>query len=146
FNTQDEFAWTEGLGHVIVRAEFQSENAIDFRGFGREHNNGNAGSSSVAPQNPADFQAIHFRKHEVQHDQTRKQSARFLQGLSAVNGGDHSEPGLLKIKFDQLDALGFVIDHEYIFFHIHCVTMPDILEQCRACDKIVTTSTPKCKL
>src|SRR5207249_4677046 len=57
-DAQHQFTRTERLGHIIIRAQFKTQYAIDFRRLGREHQNRYPGDRRIAPQNLADFESI----------------------------------------------------------------------------------------
>src|SRR5690606_17915180 len=64
-----QFTRVERLGQVIVGAHFQADDAVDFFGLGRQHDDGRV---VVAPTQPTtDGQAIFARQHQVEHQQVK---------------------------------------------------------------------------
>jgi hypothetical protein len=61
----DQFPWIAGLGHVVVRPEFKTDNTIcDIRGAGQKDDS-NAASAEAA----TNLQAAFARQHGVKDDQ-----------------------------------------------------------------------------
>ncbi len=84
FDSQNDFARTKRLRYVIVGAEFKSDDAIDFFGFGRQHHDRNLSRRRIGLENFANFEAGHFWQHEIEDDQVRLFLARFLPAGGAV--------------------------------------------------------------
>ena len=55
-DAEDELARAERLGHIVVRAQFQAQDAINLTGFRRQDDDGDGRGRRVAAQNFADFQ------------------------------------------------------------------------------------------
>lgn len=115
-DAEDEFAGAERLGDVIVGAEFETQNAVDFGGPGGEHDDGDAGGGGVAAEELADFQAVHLGEHDVEEDEIGGIEAGGLEGFGAVGGGDHLEAGTFQIEGDQFDGIGLVV-HDQDLWH-----------------------------
>ncbi len=64
-----ELARAEGLRHVVVRAELESEDAVHLRRARRQHDDRDRAGHRIAPQDLAHLQPVHFGKHEVEDDQ-----------------------------------------------------------------------------
>ena len=72
--------------------------------------------SGVALKNFADFQAGHFRQHQIENDQDRRFFARPTQTGRAIRGGDDIESGGAFESANQyFDDVGFVFDDENFF-------------------------------
>ena len=71
FTRRNEFARAEGFHHVIVDAEFEAEDAIDFLGARAEQQDGDRRSGGLALQFAADFDATQAGHHDVQHCERR---------------------------------------------------------------------------
>jgi len=69
FHTQDKLAWAERLHHIIVRADFESNDAIDLFGSSRKHNDRNAPGVIALAKRSTDFQTVDVREHNVEDDQ-----------------------------------------------------------------------------
>ena len=70
-DAQNDFARTERLGHVIVRAKFQTGDAIELMRLRRQHHDRNVARGRVALQDLANFQAGHFRQHKIENNERR---------------------------------------------------------------------------
>ena len=67
----DKLGAGEWLGNVIVRAKFVSAQDILVLNLGRQKNDGNSRRVCHAFQVCQDFQAVHFRHHNVEDNQVR---------------------------------------------------------------------------
>ena len=72
FDPQHQFARAEGFHHVVVGAEFESDDAVDFFAARRQHDDGNPAGVFTLAQGPADFHAVDVRQHEIENDQIRR--------------------------------------------------------------------------
>ena len=77
-------AGAERLDDVVVRAQFQAEDAVDLLALGREHDDGDgAGLADGA----AHVDARHARHHQIQHHHVGVQALHHFQGLLPVIRG-----------------------------------------------------------
>ena len=65
-NAGNQLARIEGLCHIVVGAEFQSQNAVVMFAESREHDNGQIGR---APETAANTDAAFSREHHVENDE-----------------------------------------------------------------------------
>ena len=84
FDSQDHFARTKRLGDVIVRAEFESNDAIDLFRAGSQHQNRNVARRQLALQDFAHLESGHFGQHQIENDDVRFFVARFGEAGGAV--------------------------------------------------------------
>ena len=99
FDPQNHFARTKRFRHVIVRAEFQSNNAIDLLRARRQHQDWNVARGCIALEQFANFESGHFRQHQIENDEVRLLRARFGQTGGTVGGRRNHEPaGLAQIQ------------------------------------------------
>src|SRR5438067_2418853 len=61
---QDELAWAERLGDVVVSAEFEPDHAVALLATGGQHDDR---YGCDLPDPPADLQSGHPREHEVEN-------------------------------------------------------------------------------
>ena len=89
----DQFAGREGFGHIIVRAKFKADDAVDLiiAGGQEQDRHGRAGADAAANLEP-----VQFGQADVQHDEVRGFAHRVGQGQLAVGSGDHGEIGALQ--------------------------------------------------
>ena len=107
----EDFADAEGFGDVVVGAEFQPDDGINFFGFGSEEEKGDLGV--FASDAPADFVAIQLGHHDVEADEVGLLGVIEADGFLAVRGGDGVEAVLGK-DFDQgLAGVVVVFGYEY---------------------------------
>src|SRR5262249_39758836 len=111
-DAQDQFPRAEGFGDVVVGAEFQTENPIHLRGLGGEHDDRDGGRAGVAPEDFANFQAVHSGDHQVEDDKVGQQVAGFLQGFFAVDCGGDLVTGTFEVEAHQFDGIRLVVDHK----------------------------------
>ncbi len=82
----------EGFGQIVVRTDFQADDAIHVFAFGREHDDGRLVVGCAKPA--ANGQAVFARHHQVQHDQVDRIAQHDPVECFAVFGKDHLEPFL----------------------------------------------------
>jgi hypothetical protein len=62
----EEFAGIEWLWEVVVRAEFETHDAVDVLPLGGKHEHRNV---RFRPNAPKSLEAVHPREHDIEHDQ-----------------------------------------------------------------------------
>ena len=120
FDAQHQFPRTERFGQIIVRPQLQPQHAVNLRCFCRKHEDGDARRGGIAAQHFANFQSIHLRQHQIEHDQARQELPRLLERRCAIRGRDYFKSGLLQIELDQLDRFGFIFNNQNFLFHNRC--------------------------
>ena len=116
FHPGDQLPHAERLGQVIVRAHLEPEDAVEFSGFGREHQDGH-----VARQRAdllANAEAVKARQHQIQDDEVVV--AGFEPFYSGVAVGFHLRVALDvgQVKLEQLADLGVVFDDQRFSIHL----------------------------
>ncbi len=81
FHAGDDFTRAVGFADVIVRANFEAQQAVDFFDFCRHHDNRHVGE---ATNFPAQGQAVGAGEHQIQQDQIRRRLAHVRQHLIAM--------------------------------------------------------------
>ncbi len=99
----------EGLGHVVVGAELEADDAVDFLTARRQHDHRRAG---VFVQALADRQAVFAGHHVVQHHQADIAAAQHLVHFPAAGGGVHFETVLAKEAGNQVAQFEVIIDDQ----------------------------------
>ena len=84
---QNDFPRTEWFGHVIIGAEFETNDAIDLLCSRGQHQDRNVARSRFAFQNFANFEPGHFWQHQIENDEVRFFRARFGQTGGAIRCG-----------------------------------------------------------
>lgn len=84
----DQLPYAEGLGEVVVCAEFQAHDPIGFLAPRGDHDDGDGGASAQAA---ADVQPVHIGQAQIQQHQIRR---HFGVGQAGGSGADmvHGEP------------------------------------------------------
>src|ERR1035438_7595362 len=116
-HAQDQLSRAKGLGDVVLRAQFQADDAVKLSRFGREHNDGNGGGGGVATQHLAHLQPVDLGQHQVEHDQVWGGGAGLLDRLRAIGSGDDIKPRLLEVELQQFHRLRFIIHNEDLRSH-----------------------------
>ena len=86
----------EGLGHVIVTAHIEADQAVRFIVLGRQEDNGNI---TELADTAADLEAIHAGHHQIEEHNLRFLVAQRMQRGHAIVGNIDDELFLLKIRF-----------------------------------------------
>ena len=108
-NPRDQFRHAEGLGHVIVRAQFQADDFIGFLDSGGQHDHRRAALFAKVAH---EFEAVHLRHHDVQQHQIGLLVAGDKQRLAPVVGGDGAKAIFAEIIGDHALHTDFVIDDQ----------------------------------
>ena len=124
-DARQHLAGAEGLGDVVVRAQFQAEQLVKLLALGGEHDDGQVG---LLADLAADHEAVHLRHHDVQKHDVRPGFAHVVDGLLPVVGGDHLIAFAAKIGVERLVDVDVVVRHQYpvsspIFFHSSVLLM-----------------------
>src|SRR5580698_11643391 len=114
-DAREEFSWIEGLGEIVVSAEFKADHAIDdVRARGQEDDRDVvAGRTQIAQC--AD--AILLRHHHVEHDDRWPLGVEpALETRAVVQYGDR-ETVALQVFANEIAHNGVVIDDEHMLSH-----------------------------
>ncbi|SPF49561.1 hypothetical protein SBA4_4090016 [Candidatus Sulfopaludibacter sp. SbA4] len=115
-HARDQLARAEGLGHVVVAADFEAQHAVHLvRSRGEKQDRGPAQHGRLADQ-PAQLEAVYLGKHDVQQDEVR---LGLFQGFESALGAVQKlglialpaqvvidERGQLVLVFHDSDSLG----------------------------------------
>ncbi len=126
-DARHDLARVEGLGHVIVRAQFQPYHLVGILHPRREHDDECLLERAVAAHDPGDIPPAAIGQHQVQHHQRGPVVAQDVQGRLAIARRQNGITGLLQIRpdqahdlrvvvHDQNPAVGFRAPHD----HSHC--------------------------
>src|SRR5580692_399997 len=110
FDTCHQFHRIEGLGHVIVRANFQSKNLVDNLAAGGQHQDRNC--DTCLSDIPAHIEAIFLWHHDVEKDEIEPALGRFLKTLFSINGKLDAVALALKAVLQSHANCFFVFDHK----------------------------------
>ena len=100
-HAQNEFARAEGFGHVVVRAEFKSDDAVHFLSLRGEHEDRDAFRLRSVLERLADLEARHAGQHEIQHDERGELRARGVERARAVIGFQRGKARVLQAVADE---------------------------------------------
>src|SRR5581483_3266035 len=88
FKTRYDFARGERFANIIVGAQFESDDAVDFIGARRQHNDGNV--ALLAPQGARDLESVDGRQTHVEYHRVGHLACG-TQRRVAVRRGDDVE-------------------------------------------------------
>ena len=129
-----EFARVEGLGQIVVGAEFEADDAIDLVALGCQHDD--RGLVLGAAQAPADGKAVLARQHEVEHDEVVELARqRLVHRFGAVDGLG-CEALLREVALEELAQAQVVVDDENLVFAGCHVANPSLIAM--VCEAPVT--------
>ena len=112
---RDQFARAERLCHVIVAADLKSENAVDLLVAGRQEQDRRI---RRLPDLAADFEAVHLRHADVEHDEFVDFAVELAQRLLAVLRGGNRHSGFFKREAHDVTDMRVVIDDENGMSHV----------------------------
>ena len=104
-----QFARIERLGQIIVRAEFQADDAVHVVGARGEHEHRHA---ALFAQPPEDFEAVHTGQHDVQDYQVEAAVQGAFQAAAAFMHALDREAFALEKLGQQGAQLGVVVDQQ----------------------------------
>ena len=106
-----QLAGAEGLRHVIVRSKAQPPDLVDIVLLGGNHDDRDV---LLLPHLPADLEAVHARKHQIQDHQLKILLQRALQSYFPVGSYLHLKTGKLQIILFQIRNGFFVFYNQYL--------------------------------
>src|SRR5262245_40652516 len=87
-DSRQQLSGVEGLGQVVVGADFQTDDAVDIVAARGQHDDGHLRLRSKPSQ---DFDAVHLRHHHVQNDEGKVAAERLLESVLAVMRNLHAK-------------------------------------------------------
>ena len=109
-NARHQFAGIEGLGQVVVGADFEPDDAVDVVALGGKHDDGHVVVAAAQP--PADGKPVLSRQHQVEHHQIVALAGELAIHVVAVGYGAHAEALLGEIAVEQIAQARVVIDDD----------------------------------
>ena len=113
----DEFARAEGLGDVVVGAEFETEDAVGFAALRGQKNYGHGGEAGRLANGAADFQTVFAGNHDVEHEERGALAFGVGEHVGARGIHAHDEPFVFQVMADEAGNVGIVFDDEQAWFH-----------------------------
>ena len=104
----------EGLGHIIVGTLVKTQELVHVLYFCGKKDDGDIGKLTDLG---AGGQSVHYRHHDIQHDQIDLGIPGQLNGLQSVAAGDDLVAIVLQIEANTLDQQRFVVNNEN--FHLN---------------------------
>ncbi|MGA6960947.1 MAG: hypothetical protein WCC67_07265 [Candidatus Acidiferrales bacterium] len=108
-NTGGQFAGIKRLHQVIVRADFETVNAIGLFAASREHDHGEAG---FFPDAAKSFEAFDLREHDIQYDQSEIAGKSTLETVRTVIGYINLKAFRLEVFAKELAKLDVIVHNE----------------------------------
>ena len=113
-NPGQKFSGAEGLRHVVVCTQFQSQHLVQFSLFGRKHQDGNR---TAAPNFAADGESVHLGKHDIEDHQVKGGLPHLLHGSLPVVGHVHFVAFPFQVELQDVCNGPFVVHHQYSLRH-----------------------------
>ena len=108
-NSRDQFAAAERLRHIVVGAEFQSDDAIDLVALGGDHDDRDVGFGA---QRAAQRQPVFARQHEIEQDEVDARVGQRLAHGFAVAGAADAKAVLDERARHQFAHLSVIVDDQ----------------------------------
>ncbi len=109
----DQLPGGEGLGNVVISADFQSLDLVILLALGGEHDDGDVAGQLVTFQAPRQLDAAGARKHPVQQDEIGTRVDDGGVGLLGVFRFQAVVSGHLQRNGNHLPDRGFVVNYQY---------------------------------
>jgi hypothetical protein len=106
----NELARVERLRHVIVGADLEPDDLVDVLVACRQHQDRDV---LALPDPPADVDAVHVGKHQVEHDQRRLFQLDLCERVSSRADGLDPVPGVLQVERDERSDRGLILDDQH---------------------------------
>ena len=103
----DELARVEGLRHVVVGADLQTDDPVDVVAARGEDDHGDVARLAELF---ADGEAVHLRHHHVEDDEVRLEGLRLFERLLAVVRSLDPEALVVEVQPGELDDVLLVVD------------------------------------
>ena len=108
-NARDEFAWAEGFGDVVVGADSETEDCIEFGITSGEHDDVGVGES---PQLPAHLNAVERGQAEVKDHDVRWASMRGGDCGGSIERDFDIKAAALEVVGDDSGEIRFVLNDD----------------------------------
>ncbi len=102
----------ERLRNIVVRAQFQADDAVSLRVLGGQHDEGDPGRPLVGAQPLAHFEPVDARQHEIDQNQVRSAVDSLSKTRLAVRRREDLETLAPQVVTDQFDQVFFIVDDE----------------------------------
>jgi len=108
-DTGNQLAHAERLGQIVVGADFETDDAIDFFAARSEHDHGDIGLAAQAPEN---FESIDVGQVDIQQDRGGPVTSTLFDALLAELRRAEVESFLREGPAQQLHHFAIVIDDQ----------------------------------
>lgn len=98
-----------GLRNVVVRAEFEPDDAVDGVAARREHKHGNV---RLFAQNLEHFDAVHLGHHHVENHQVEGAGFELADAFGPAVGGRHQHVVEGQVVREERDQIHIVVDEK----------------------------------
>ena len=113
----DEFARAEGLGDVVVGAEFETEDAVGFAALCGQENYGDRGEARGLANGAADFQTVFAGDHDVENEERGALAFGVGEDVGAGGIDADGEAFVFEVMADEAGNVRIVFDDEKAGFH-----------------------------
>ena len=109
-----QLARAEGLGHIVVATDLETDDAVDLFVPRRQEQDRDFGGLA---QLAADLQPVELRHIDVEHDQIRAFACEQRQSLGAVPRDAGLQPRLVEREVNDVPDVRIVIHDQYLARH-----------------------------
>src|SRR5690349_21109690 len=109
FDTCHQLAHGEGFGQVVICANLQADDAVDFIIASSQHEDWR---DHFPAQNAADLKAVDFREHQVEDDQIRLEQPRGLDGGAPIANRFDRKAVLFQVVGKCVAQSGLIFDDQ----------------------------------
>ena len=112
---RQQFAWREGLGHIVIGTALKACDFVAFLRTGRQHDDGHFAGFPIALERPGQLQTAHVREHPVDQHQVGSAVGQQRPGGAAILGLAHFKARAFEAEGDHLAYRPFILDDQYLF-------------------------------
>ena len=116
-HARNEFAGAKRLSDVVVRAEFEAEDAIGFAAFRGQKNYGYGGQAGSLSDGAANLQAVLSGDHDVEDEECGPLAFGVGEDIRAGGINANREAFVFQVMADQAGNVGIVFNDEDAWFH-----------------------------
>ena len=114
----NEFTRAEGLGKVVVGAEFEAEDAVRFAALCCQKDHGNSGQAGSLADGAAEFEPVFAGNHNVENEERGTLSLSVGQYRGTCGIDAHAKVVIFEVVADQAGNVGVVLYNEDAWLHV----------------------------
>ncbi len=135
---RQQLAGVEGLGEVVVRADFEANDLVDIFALGGEHDDGQARPLRRRADLAAHVETVHAGQHQVEQDDVGTALSERHEAARPVARGRDVDLVLAEVLRQEGAQAGVVVDEEggRPMRHTSTVSLPRVKLVCAACEEV----------